>query len=488
MNSISQRRRNTALLLLILATLLMVSLEDSAQAQEKNVRVIFTIQIYSIDRLNRTAEVNVTLTFENLTSQQVAENEPIQAILIGGTVTVFVSCNKTLPNEYTGSSGLITWSVSGPLSRGEYIPFDEGQLLFQIANVLPGPFNSSEAEVDTNKSFTYLEGLRKSTLNETYVATGDAYVVSTYFEPNLRVIVPLKRRTDTYLLDPLFWLLIAPTLASYYVLASTLFLWNKEALSNRLRLYVALFIFSSTFMMAMQGQLPFRVTLAIPEVLLVNLMISTAVFSVSSVLPLKYETLEATVRDLLASFASLYIAVYLFTILTPIFPTKAWFVFWITLFSYGFSSGIALWKTTEFLRLRHPPPRIRGIFNRIRHPGSRIIIARVGGMCGLYTGLWFVLGRILGDEMMFWAGVIGVILGLFLLLLPNRFLCSTEAALSSNSRGGSGQFVGSRKSRVYHNLSCPSAKRISPENHIGFNDPTDAKKRKLKPCKICKPP
>ena len=108
MNSISQRRRNTALLLLILATLLMVSLEDSAQAQEKNVRVIFTIQIYSIDRLNRTAEVNVTLTFENLTSQQVAENEPIQAILIGGTVTVFVSCNKTLPNEYTGSSGLIT--------------------------------------------------------------------------------------------------------------------------------------------------------------------------------------------------------------------------------------------------------------------------------------------------------------------------------------------------------------------------------------------
>jgi hypothetical protein len=181
---------------LLFLAILVVTLQASAQSQEKNVKVIFTIRIYDIDRLTRNAQVDVMLAFENLTSQQVAKNEPIRAILIGGANIIYVSCNETSSDEYAGSSGIINWSITGPLARGEYFPFDEGQLFFQIANVLPGPFNLSEAEVDTSRSFAYFDGDAKSALNETYNSSGNAFTIDTQFGPDLEATVPLIKRAD----------------------------------------------------------------------------------------------------------------------------------------------------------------------------------------------------------------------------------------------------------------------------------------------------
>jgi methylphosphotriester-DNA--protein-cysteine methyltransferase len=48
-------------------------------------------------------------------------------------------------------------------------------------------------------------------------------------------------------------------------------------------------------------------------------------------------------------------------------------------------------------------------------------------------------------------------------------------------------FVGSRHSNVYHLPTCSAARRIKPENLIGFKSREEAVRADYRPCKICRP-
>lgn len=50
-----------------------------------------------------------------------------------------------------------------------------------------------------------------------------------------------------------------------------------------------------------------------------------------------------------------------------------------------------------------------------------------------------------------------------------------------------GAFVASKKSKVFHKPDCPFAKRISPENLVGYRTRDDAIKAGKRPCRQCKP-
>ena len=49
------------------------------------------------------------------------------------------------------------------------------------------------------------------------------------------------------------------------------------------------------------------------------------------------------------------------------------------------------------------------------------------------------------------------------------------------------KYVASKNGDVFHTLNCRSAKRISPENIIGYNSRDDAINAGKRPCKVCKP-
>jgi len=49
------------------------------------------------------------------------------------------------------------------------------------------------------------------------------------------------------------------------------------------------------------------------------------------------------------------------------------------------------------------------------------------------------------------------------------------------------KYVASKNSDVFHTPNCRSAKRISPENIIGYNSRDDAINAGKRPCKVCKP-
>lgn len=61
-------------------------------------------------------------------------------------------------------------------------------------------------------------------------------------------------------------------------------------------------------------------------------------------------------------------------------------------------------------------------------------------------------------------------------------------AFAAEEKAPAYKYVGSAKSNVYHYPSCGSAKRIKPENLVGFSSAKDAQQKGYRPCKVCKPP
>ncbi|MCX5639074.1 MAG: hypothetical protein NTX52_15470 [Planctomycetota bacterium] len=49
------------------------------------------------------------------------------------------------------------------------------------------------------------------------------------------------------------------------------------------------------------------------------------------------------------------------------------------------------------------------------------------------------------------------------------------------------KYVASKNSQVFHTPNCRSAKRISPENMVGYSSREEAVNAGKNPCKICKP-
>jgi micrococcal nuclease len=49
------------------------------------------------------------------------------------------------------------------------------------------------------------------------------------------------------------------------------------------------------------------------------------------------------------------------------------------------------------------------------------------------------------------------------------------------------KYVASKNSEVFHTPTCRSAKRILPENMVGYSSREEAINAGKKPCKLCKP-
>jgi hypothetical protein len=49
------------------------------------------------------------------------------------------------------------------------------------------------------------------------------------------------------------------------------------------------------------------------------------------------------------------------------------------------------------------------------------------------------------------------------------------------------KYVSSKNSKVFHSPNCRSAKRINPENLVGYNSKNEVMQAGKRPCKVCKP-
>jgi hypothetical protein len=141
-----------------------------AQA-DKTASVKFDVQILSVDLSTDVAEVNVTVTINDLPLiANLTPSEPVRAIVSSDFDHVEISCNET-NGEYKGFSGSINWTLGGELGKGEYFPFERYELNFTLANILPVLPNMTEIECDRTQSFAYFAGSKRMLLARVFNAT-----------------------------------------------------------------------------------------------------------------------------------------------------------------------------------------------------------------------------------------------------------------------------------------------------------------------------
>jgi hypothetical protein len=75
-------------------------------------------------------------------------------------------------------------------------------------------------------------------------------------------------------------------------------------------------------------------------------------------------------------------------------------------------------------------------------------------------------------------------------ILPEETSATTESVKTSQPQSPAQteyKYIASRKSRVFHKADCAIAKRIKPENLIGYNTRDEAVKDGKRPCRRCNP-
>jgi hypothetical protein len=172
----------------------------------------------------------------------------------------------------------------------------------------------------------------------------------TFIDGNNRqeLMFKINRSSDSFNTSTLE--LFLPIIASYYLLVSTLLLNPKKRLNERLTIYLALFVFIPAFLLSIQDYLPYRSSLSFPEFLLTNLVVSTTIFGIFSIIASRKSehpfTLQKLKRkrvfvhtndwDLLAvSFSLLlFIAIYLITLFKLIIPAPSLIISYLIIPAY----------------------------------------------------------------------------------------------------------------------------------------------------------
>jgi hypothetical protein len=332
------------------------------QEEERIAKATFDIQVFDVDLSTDTAEVNISIKFTNLFIEYLQPRENITAIISSKVNLVEIKCNRTAEaGVFVGCSGIVHWYLEGELGKGEYFPFEIYELVFRLANILPGPFNMSRIELDTSYSFISFEGAKKFLLARIFGADENGRIsLKMSFRDKLTAIAYLSRKTGSFDLPILFWPTILPTLTCFYVLVSTLWLTGEKSLENRLMAYISLFIFCPSFLMAMQGYLPLRASLSIPEMLLVSLLISTSIFTIGSFIPAKTVSQELA-RDGAICFSSTFSFIFFSNQFMPLFPASAYSTF-LWAFAAHVLTAFFFWSYRYSIEILKPPNDAKSIF------------------------------------------------------------------------------------------------------------------------------
>jgi hypothetical protein len=354
------------ILLGIFALLIFLGINSCAalayQEEDRIAKATFDIQVFDVDLSTDTAKVNISIKFTNLFIEYLQPRENITAIISSEVNLVEIKCNRTAEaGVFVGCSGIINWYLEGELGKGEYFPFETYELVFRLANILPGPFNMSKIELDTSCSFISFEGAKKFLLARIFEADeNDRILIKKSPRDKLTDVAYLSRKTGPFNLPILFWPTILPTLTCFYVLASTLWLTGEKSLENRLIAYISIFIFCPSFLMAMQGYLPLRASLSIPEMLLVSLLMSTSIFTVWSLIPAKTVSRELT-RDGAICFSSTFSFILFSNQFMPLFPASSYSTF-LWAFAAHALYAFFLWSFRCSNEIGKPPNDMRSIF------------------------------------------------------------------------------------------------------------------------------
>jgi hypothetical protein len=312
---------------LVTFLILILSCTFSTYAQPQNnefANIRLVAHILDIDHTQKLVQLELVVFIDDF-----PYNESTVNVWIIGAGDTMVQCNNTGPKTddtwyFQGKSKQETWLLEG---IGENFPFDSYNLRFKVYTV---DFISQNFTLSSEGHQAFFTGPRTYSLKDLW-RTDNGLIPIRYTHADEMSFV-IERNPDTIKIAILQ--LLIPIIGCYYLLGSTLILDPKDKLAERLRIHLSLFVFVPTFLIAIQKFLPYRSSLAFPEFLLINLIVSNTIFGLFSILGnQRSSSKQKTARtrwDLVASSLSLvvFIVIYFLTLFGRInVPTSLIFTY-----------------------------------------------------------------------------------------------------------------------------------------------------------------
>jgi len=316
-------RRKKQILLIFVLIGICLSIFISAQAKvtlnlhenQAKVQIRFIIYVFDINPSMKSATVRVGFWFDNI-YQNATE---FDVIIRGGgetNIQCFSQGRSAEGFSYRGFSNFTTWYLDG---IGEAFPFDSYWLVFymerdsvqfKVANTTYSFDNEVNYTISTTYSVAYLNGSSAPLLRNYWKTEGGAFQLPIVFVSDY-IYVQLERKS----IVP-FCQFMLPIIACFYLLAFSPLI-RKDRLSDRLLIYLSLFIFAPTFLFSIQSALPARSYLSVPEYFLTLLVTSTIVFAIFSMLSQRFH-LQEHVPEFFAYSSSSFLHLFLFLFSFPI--------------------------------------------------------------------------------------------------------------------------------------------------------------------------
>jgi hypothetical protein len=262
-----------AFLALLLLQFIAFNTNSVSASSDEIVNLDLLVNILEIDTRTNLANIRISVSTNNFPTNY----DQLNVDIFGGGFA-YIECENAGSNgingwRFQGESEQTSWLLEG---TGENYPFNSYTLRFRIDSL-----------TDVGGNFT-LEQVGAIFIGPNYISmrntwkTENVTLLPIAGTPTNEVVFTLEKSQDRLINDVLYSL--APILGCYYLLGATLILNPKDDLNARLRIYLSLFVFSSTFLFALQSFLPFHSSITFPEMLLSNLTVSTAIFTIFSII------------------------------------------------------------------------------------------------------------------------------------------------------------------------------------------------------------
>lgn len=263
-----------ALIIVFLSIFSLAFLTSAEPENNNSVTIRFAVHILDIDQSQKLVELKIHVFVDNF-----PYNESKVGVWVIGAGDTMVWCNNTGPTmidkwSYKGESKQTTWLLEG---MGEQFPFDSYNLRFKVYSI---EYLDHDFTLLSEEHQAVFAGPRTYSLNDLW-STDNGLIPIRYIGTD-EISFIIQRGSNALVIAILQFLV--PIVGCYYLLGSTLMLDPKKQLAERLRIHLSLFVFVPTFLIATQTFLPYRSSLAFPEFLLVNLIVSNMIFGIFSIL------------------------------------------------------------------------------------------------------------------------------------------------------------------------------------------------------------
>ncbi|MFZ7138109.1 MAG: hypothetical protein ACOWW1_06805 [archaeon] len=268
------KKISTAILIFVLLLQLLpfAVAQTDGDPSDNEVTVRVTVHVYDVDAGNKLA--NVSIHFGIFYFPYKTDN--IILILLAdedSVITCSVEDEKSKNGWcYFGQTEPRLWLLEG---TGEPFPFDVHTIRVKIFSILSigsnfTLMNSEHSAFFTGPNTYYLKNIW--TANDLAIPNINTTNQSTSF---------VLRRTENEAINS-FLRYYVPTIACYFLLGSALLFDPKDGISSRLKIFLSIFFFVPTYLTKIQEFMPYTTSISFPEILLINLLVSTAILCVFS--------------------------------------------------------------------------------------------------------------------------------------------------------------------------------------------------------------